>query len=129
MSSKKIDVYYDSWCPICKKFRNRLERMDVFNKLNFVTFRDSSISLKLNIPLENLEKEMHIKLPNEKIVSGYDAICILFSKVPLLAWTWPFMKVFKILGLGNMIYNFIASRRIIIPTGNCDENNCEINNK
>ena len=97
------------------------------NKLNFVTFREPSIIAELNIPLEKLEKEMHIRKPNGQILRGYDAICSLFSRIPFLVWLWPFMKVLKFLGIGNIMYNFIASRRLIIPTGNCDENTCEIN--
>ena len=127
MNNAKIDVYYDSWCPICTKYKKRLERMDVLNKLNFVTFREPSIIAELNIPLEKLEKEMHIRKPNGQILRGYDAICSLFSRIPFLVWLWPFMKVLKFLGVGNIIYNFIASRRLIIPTGNCGKNTCEIN--
>jgi hypothetical protein len=37
--------------------------MDVLNKLNFATFREPSIIAELNIPLEKLEKEMHIRKP------------------------------------------------------------------
>ncbi|WP_100330725.1 thiol-disulfide oxidoreductase DCC family protein [Bacillus xiapuensis] len=126
MRRRSLTIFYDSWCPICSKFKKRIESMDTFGLFNFVSFREHENIKMLNVSMGKLEKEMHVLKANGEILSGFDAICAVFARVPFLFWLWPVFKLLKLLGIGDFIYDFIASRRLIIPTGNCDENTCHI---
>ncbi len=126
MKINSIVVYYDGWCPLCKKFKKRIKKMDMLKSIIFVSFRDFEYIRELAIPLEKLEKEMHTKMPDGKILSGYDSITAIFGRIPFLCWLWFPMKILKWAGAGDKIYKFIADRRIIIPTGNCTKQ-CKIN--
>ncbi|MGM0843699.1 MAG: thiol-disulfide oxidoreductase DCC family protein [Bacillota bacterium] len=119
MNINSIVVYYDGWCPLCRKFKRRIEKLDMLKSIIFVSIRDVEYIRELDIPLEKLETEMHVKMPNGKILSGYDSITAVFGRIPLLCWLWVPMKFFKWIGAGDKLYRTIASQRIIIPTGNC----------
>ncbi|HFU7090021.1 TPA: thiol-disulfide oxidoreductase DCC family protein [Bacillus cereus] len=128
MKEKKnnIIVFYDSWCPICTKVKNNIEKLDWFNQIQLISIRSENIN-HIEIPLKELEKSMHCKFStNNRTVSGIEAIAAIVIRLPLLAPLWPIIKLSSLLGIGQWLYNRIATTRKIIPVNNCEGSSCKI---
>ncbi|WJQ12949.1 DUF393 domain-containing protein [Geobacillus stearothermophilus] len=117
----KIDVYYDSWCPMCTSIKKKIEYLDWFRLVNFISFRDGD--LKIDIDKSNLEERMHAKIfRNGKIVTDVDAFSAIAIRVPLLVPMYFVLRLSSILGFGKQLYDHIAKKRKIVPVGHCKEN-------
>jgi len=122
----KVVVLYDGWCPLCIKSVARLKKFDFFNLIEFLSFRNPEILKQYNIEIRILEKRMH-SFNKGKVSQGIDAFIQIIQRMPLLWIILPFMYTAKILGFGQCLYDYIASRRKIIPVGQCNSNTCDIN--
>jgi len=127
VKSKKVIVLYDGWCPLCIKSVNNLKRFDLFNSIEFLSFRDSKILKKYNTDIQTLEKRMHSFNSKGKANQGIDAFIQIIQRMPLLWILLPFLYIAKILGFGQHLYDYIASKRKIIPVGQCNDKECNIN--
>lgn len=127
LHNKKIIVFYDGWCPVCTSIKNKLHKMDYFRMLCLVSFRDSSLVQAYKLDYSELEQRMHIVSINEphKVQRGIDAISQISTRIPQLWFVAPFILLFRIIGIGSYMYDFLASKRTVIPVGNCDDS-CEI---
>ncbi|MBE5107217.1 DUF393 domain-containing protein [Bacillus thuringiensis] len=88
--------------------------MDIFNLITFTSFRNYTDTKKeFGVPLNLLEQRMHSKKLNEqKYVAGIDSIIQICKRTPLL---WVFLIVLylgKFSGVGQLVYDFIAKRRL-----------------
>ncbi|MFC7394279.1 thiol-disulfide oxidoreductase DCC family protein [Scopulibacillus cellulosilyticus] len=129
MKSLKIIVFYDNWCPMCIGIKGKIEKLDWFHLVDMVGFRDKKIDRELNIPVEDLENRMHaIILRNGSIVSGINAFISISWRIPLSIPFWPLLKVLKCIGLGQIIYDYIAKSRSVVPVGKCNEGSCNLKN-
>lgn len=64
---------------------------------------------------------------NEVLVDN-DSIAQICTGIPYLWWAVPFIIIFKKMGIGGYLYDYIASKRKVIPVGNCDDL-CELQSK
>ncbi|MDK8180013.1 DUF393 domain-containing protein [Paenibacillus sp. UMB4589-SE434] len=124
-----LEVWYDSWCPLCTGIRKRLIAIDSFRVLQFQSIRDeiavSQSSVK-HIPLPELEQRMHVReVQSNRLYSGIDAVIVISKVIPLLWIFWPLLVISRWIGLGERMYDFIASRRIIVPAGACQDQQCD----
>lgn len=127
LSGKPVVVLYDGWCSFCIKSINFLRRIDCFNRIDFVSFRNENITEMYKLDIEMLEKRMHsIKISNNKIENGFNSIIRICRNIPFLWAIVPFLYFISFLRIGHHAYDWVASRRTIFPTGGCDESNCEI---
>ncbi|PTM56496.1 DCC1-like thiol-disulfide oxidoreductase family protein [Desmospora activa] len=124
-SAMSITVFYDGWCRFCTKSVTTASRLDWFGWIRFVSFREPGIIQQWNLDPEKVEKRLHSTADGIHFREGIDGIIHMVGRLPLLWPTLPFLQLAKILGLGQRLYDWIASRRTIIPTGGCDEH-CEI---
>ena len=124
-----IDVYYDGWCPLCINVTNRIKSLDWLGLIELVSIRDEDKLKEINISPDELSKRMHaIKKKNNKVLVGIDAISAMVVRLPLLFPLWIILKFFTLIGVGHSVYDFIATRRKIVPVGNCKGDVCKINN-
>ncbi|MEC1177353.1 DCC1-like thiol-disulfide oxidoreductase family protein [Metasolibacillus meyeri] len=120
-----IIVLYDGWCPFCIKSIKKFQRFDWFNRIEFLSFREPAAVANYNIRMANLENRMHsVKRVDGKIEDGIYSINRICKNIPLLWIFVPFISVAIFLGIGQRVYDFIATRRTIFPTGSCDEQSC-----
>ncbi|PGH92601.1 thiol-disulfide oxidoreductase DCC family protein [Bacillus thuringiensis] len=123
-----IKVYYDNWCPVCINVTNRIKSLDWLGLIELIPIRDEEKVKEINIPIQELAIRMHaIKKKNNKVLKGIDAISAMIARLPLLFPFWFILKFFTLIGVGHVAYDFIATRRKIIPVGNCKDNVCKIN--
>lgn len=123
-----IDVYYDSWCPLCINVTNRIKSLDWLGLIELVSIRNEDKLKEINISPDELSKRMHaIKKKNNKVLVGIDAISAMVVRLPLLFPLWIILKFFTLIGVGHSVYDFIATRRKIVPVGKCKDDVCKIN--
>lgn len=125
-----ILVYYDSWCPLCTRVRQRLGQLDWLKLLRFASIRDQEAVRELGVPMDHLERRMHVRnLRTGAVTDGIHAVSAIAARVPLLMPLWPGVALSARLGLGQQAYDFLASRRSIVPVGHCDETGCSIHGR
>ncbi|SMO77144.1 DCC1-like thiol-disulfide oxidoreductase family protein [Melghirimyces algeriensis] len=123
-------VLYDSWCPLCTGSINNIKKLDWFGVMDVASFRDEEVLSKYHISPEDAEKRMHmVLLKKGKTVNGIHSLIEIAKRAPILWWGVPVMYLGVWLGLGQRIYDFFASRRTIIPQGQCQGNVCRIEQK
>ncbi|MCY9456844.1 DCC1-like thiol-disulfide oxidoreductase family protein, partial [Bacillus inaquosorum] len=128
VQSFKITVFYDGWCPFCINSVNRLKRMDYFGLLDCLSFREEGVRDEYKLDLNKLEKRMHSKSSKSSVKEGIFAFIQIATRLLPL---WPILPVLylgKLFGLGQRVYDYIASNRSIVPAGKCNHD-CFINNK
>ncbi len=120
--AQRVMVFFDGWCPFCQASVRTLKKMDWFGLLRFVSFRESTVCLMYNLDPVKAEQRMHSKRVEEtELHDGIHAFIQISKRlVPL----WPILPILaaaNLLGVGQKAYDFVASRRTIIPAGGCDD--------
>ncbi|MGE7921229.1 thiol-disulfide oxidoreductase DCC family protein [Viridibacillus sp. NPDC093762] len=126
---KRIIVFYDGWCSICLKSIKSFKRFDWLNRIEFISFRNKKVIKKYNLDEKMLEKRIHsLKQSNSKykMENGIHSINRICKNSPALWIFVPFLSFAALIGLGQLIYDWIASRRTIFPTGQCEDGSCQI---
>ncbi|WP_025151109.1 DCC1-like thiol-disulfide oxidoreductase family protein [Bacillus sp. H1a] len=122
LKTQKIIVFYDGWCPFCKKSVNNLSKIDIFGMLKFYSFRDEQILTNYKLDIIKVEKRIHSKrVDSDELLEGIHSFIQIVKRIPIL---WPLvllMYLANAIGLGQKTYDFIANRRKIIPTGSCTD--------
>lgn len=127
---KRIIVFYDGWCTICNKSIRSFKQFDLLNRIEFISFRDSKVIEKYNLNEEMLKKRIHsIKKCNSKckMENGIYSINRICKNSPVLWIFVPFLSFATFIGLGQLIYDWIANRRTIFPIAQCEEGRCHMN--
>lgn len=115
----RMIIYYDSYCKLCTNTSLLWKKIDRGSRLRFSSFRD------LDHYPKAMEEKLHV-YDRHQWFQGYDAIIAISKKLPLLWGMVPILYVFKWIGLGDILYNFIAKNRKLIPVNQCDTNGCRI---
>ena len=106
-------VAYDTFCPLCRRSRLMLERMDLGHRLRFVDIHDRETMAREFPPVSYGQclEELQVKKPDGSITGGYFAFRTLTRVLPalrLIRW------VFFVPGVplvGAWIYRWIAKHR------------------
>ncbi|SDC07744.1 Predicted thiol-disulfide oxidoreductase YuxK, DCC family [Shouchella lonarensis] len=124
--SAKISVFYDGWCPVCRKSMTRLQKWDRSNQLVFHSFREKEVLTRYQLDFERAEKRMITREERSgRMYEGIESVWLIARKLPVLWLFVPVLWIAMVLGFGQRIYDFLAERRAIIPVGSCEEEACE----
>lgn len=118
LTHERLTIFYDNWCPKCIKFTTLIKRLDFFNNISIKELRNMNIEKYSNINLQKAESHMASINPKGEVFYGYDTILKISSILPLLWLFLPLFCLFKLTGLGTIIYREIAINRKLIL--NCD---------
>ncbi|SFX35778.1 Predicted thiol-disulfide oxidoreductase YuxK, DCC family [Thermoactinomyces sp. DSM 45891] len=124
-SIRTVLVFYDGWCPFCISSIERFKKWDALGRLEFVSFRDGTVTQDYGLDIKKLEVRIHsLDIRYDKLEDGIDTMIKISRNIPLLWVFVPFLCLSVKIGLGQKIYDWIASRRTIIPAGNCNDKGC-----
>lgn len=126
---RRLQVYYDDWCPLCTALRDRLLRLDWLGRLSFCPIRPPALLPPGLTPADAAARMHAIDPATGRFIAGIDAVAAVSARLPLLWPLWPGLRLLSAIGLGQAAYDFIASRRAILPAGNCDGDACPIHAK
>lgn len=121
VQNRRVTVFYDGWCPFCRKSVETARKLDWFSLLTFVSFRDPGVIERYGLSPEKVEQRLHSTADGRHFRDGIDGIIQMSSRLPLLWPLVPLMWIARRIGMGQKAYDFIASRRTVIPAGGCDD--------
>ncbi|WP_099157862.1 thiol-disulfide oxidoreductase DCC family protein [Virgibacillus ndiopensis] len=110
-------IYYDGFCKMCSSTSVIWKKIDWSNQLAFESFRT------LNDYPKAMEESLHVN-KNGHWYTGYNAIIQISKKLPLMWVLLPFLYLFKLIGLGDFVYNKVAKNRKLVPVNQCGEDGC-----
>ena len=119
-------VAYDTFCPICRRSRVMLERLDLGARLSFIDLHDREMMATHfpGVPYALALGEMQVKTPNGVVTSGYFAFRSLTRILPALR---PIRYGFYLPGvvqMGRIVYRWVAQNRYRLV--NCDTEICNL---
>jgi predicted DCC family thiol-disulfide oxidoreductase YuxK len=118
MRFRKLKVFVDGWCPMCRKFGRVLVKLDILNIISLQDIRTSEV------PSQDFKdkglKAIASSKSNGKVYFGFDSIFQISLLIPFFWIFIPFLFVLKITKIGAFLYSELAMKRTIIPL-HCDK--------
>ena len=127
--SRKYIVFYDGMCPICKKSRRTLERLDWLGRLKYADIHDRRFA-EAELPdvtYADMLKQMYVKRPDGSWFGGYDAFRAMAPMLPLCWLIVPLLWLPGARFIGARIYRWIAANRF--KYAKCDDEFCSLHLK
>ncbi|MEJ8548114.1 DCC1-like thiol-disulfide oxidoreductase family protein [Brevibacillus borstelensis] len=122
LRSQRVIVFFDGWCPMCQASVRTLKALDWFGLLRYASFREQSVCEAYGLDPQKAEQRMHSKRIGDTDLHGGIHAFIQISKRIVPMWLIsPLLCLANRLGIGQKVYDFIAARRTIMPTGGCDD--------
>jgi predicted DCC family thiol-disulfide oxidoreductase YuxK len=121
-------VFYDGWCPFCTTAAERTKKADIQSEVTFVSFREAHVVESYAVP-PHLLKEMEVRLYAFDGTQWHNGIYALYELAKRVPYYWPFVLLLKLsiwTKTGQHVYDFIASRRTIVPVGHCADGVCKL---
>ena len=122
-------VFYDGVCPICRKSRRTLERMDWLGRLRFEDIHDRSVAERElpEVSYADMLRQIYVKRADGSYFGGFECVRALAPVLPLL---WPIAPLLWLPGMrliGSRMYKFIARNRF--RYAKCDDEFCSLHLK
>jgi predicted DCC family thiol-disulfide oxidoreductase YuxK len=111
----KLDIYLDGNCAFCQWSRARLEPWDRLGRLRFVDYNDPQVAASAPFTLEELDREMHLRLPDGAWLAGFAAWVAILRVLPGFAWLGWLMERPPLRWIGPSFYRWIAAHRTLLP--------------
>lgn len=126
--SGSIQVLYDGSCPFCRRTVSLLDCLDLFERLEFINFRQLDLSQynrrqSLDLRLGDLEEEMYV-VSQGRAYRGFYGYRVIALALPAFWPLAPWLFLPGITSLGVMVYRYVARNRLKIVK--CDSQ-CAIN--
>lgn len=124
-----VIIFYDSHCPVCSKSMRFLSKLDRGRKLRYESIRDNQVLERYAIDKTEAEKRMHtFTLKDNQMEKGIFSVQRIVKQLPLFWIAVPILQLSIWAGLGSPLYDWLASRRTILPVGGCEGDRCTISN-
>lgn len=127
-SRGSIQLLYDGACPFCRRTVRLLDCLDLFERLEFINFRELDLSQynrrqSLDLRQGDLEEEMYV-VSQGRAYRGFYGYRVIALALPAFWPLAPWLFLPGITSLGVMVYGYVARNRLKIVK--CDSQ-CEIN--
>lgn len=126
---RQYTVFFDGMCPICKRSKRTIERLDWLGRFQFADIHDRTYA-EAELPgvsYADMLKQMYVKRPDGSHFGGFEAFRAM---APLLPLCWPVVPLMWLPGarfLGSRIYNWVARNRF--RYAKCDDEFCNLHLK
>ncbi len=111
---EEVTVLYDGNCGFCRTTMGLFRFFDVFGRIIYVNALDTrqvaGYGLEWLDP-DALMTDMHV-VKDKKVWKGFSAYRVLASRIPLFWLVWPFLYVWPVPLIGNLIYRRMADSRV-----------------
>ena len=114
-----VSVLFDGHCGLCRRSLFFVKLCDHLDRVRGVDYRDerARLAVAADLRFEDLDRAMHVRLPDGTTESGFDGVRLLARHLPVL---WPLVPLLHLPGvapLGRRVYALVAARRC--PDGTC----------
>ena len=109
----RISILYDGRCGLCTRTMHFLRRLDWLHALETIDYHDDGERNRVapELPFEQLNRALHIKLPDGSTRTGFSAFRRLAWRIPLLLPLAPFLYLPGAKIIGDKVYEEISARR------------------
>jgi predicted DCC family thiol-disulfide oxidoreductase YuxK len=119
-------VFYDTFCPVCRRSRFFLEQFDIGQRLVFrdIHDRDAMAREASGVSYRRALTEMIVRTPSGGIYGGFDAFRVVARALPGL---WPVLPLLYLPGagwIGRRIYRWVARNRYRLAK--CESGVCSL---
>ena len=119
-------VVYDGNCNFCNSQINIIRKLDILNKLSFISLHDPSVPILYpQVSKEKLLTQIYIFTKDNRYYGGAECIQQISKKLFIL---WPLYILLKIpfsFPLWDKLYKLVAKNRFKIA-GTCTNNSCKL---
>ena len=114
-TSNKIDLLYDSECPICRLEVDFLRKRDLDNKISFTDISSTSYIPKEhgNVQFAEGMQKLRAVLPNGQVITGVDVFRQTYEAIGL-GWILWLTKLPVIGQIADFVYDIWAENRLRI---------------
>ena len=111
-NNKRIEVYTDGNCSLCRWTRARVEPLDRDHRIEWLDYNDPNI-LEGAAPLtrEAMAEEIHVRRFDGSWFKGYFAWMEVIRVLPRWKWLATILTIWPFTKLGPVFYRWLASRR------------------
>ena len=126
-NNQSILVFYDGNCRLCIRSMKLLRFLDWLSNLQLINYHDESLrnTYASDLAFEDLDRAMHIQLPNGQRQKGYLAARRICWSLPLLWIVAPFMYLPGISQIGQKVYQRVAQKRHRCSIEGCGHKNIQ----
>lgn len=110
----KTEIYYDGSCRICHHGAERLKKTDLEEKFIYRDFSSGNFNPK-EFDLKDLDKAIHLKTTEGRVIKGADAMIYLLLQVPAYEWLGKLLSFPLIYPLTVVGYQMFARTRKYFP--------------
>jgi predicted DCC family thiol-disulfide oxidoreductase YuxK len=114
MMMKKLTMYYDGLCPLCKAEILFLSRRNAAGLLSFVDVNSSHYSADaVGVSCQQALDSRYAQYDDGELINGVDVFCAAYERanLPTLAWLFSRPSLRPMLSWG---YRFFAKNRHLI---------------
>ena len=124
----KLDIYMDAGCAFCRWSRARIEPWDTRARLLFEDYNDPQVTATVPYSPEELDREMHVRLPDGRWAAGFQAWTEILRVLPGLAWLGWLLGKPPLRWLGPSAYRWVARHRDLLPgaPAPCNRVRCDV---
>jgi predicted DCC family thiol-disulfide oxidoreductase YuxK len=127
MGKLEIVVLYDGNCALCLRTKTILQKIDLFKKVTWLSLQEfEEVQKDARFTAKELRSELHILLPNQRVLKGYKAVRRILLISP---YTFIFASILYLPFLhfiGDPIYRWIARNRHLFFKQKCDDGSCSL---
>ncbi|MDF1509383.1 DUF393 domain-containing protein [Robertmurraya sp. DFI.2.37] len=127
MGKLEIVALYDGNCALCLRTKTILQKIDLFKKVTWLSLQEfEEVQKDARFTAKELRSELHILLPNQRVLKGYKAVRRILLISP---YTFIFASILYLPFLhfiGDPIYRWIARNRHLFFKQKCDDGSCSL---
>ena len=133
MSSSELVLYFDGRCPLCTAEIRRLGARDTRHRLAFVDIAEPGFDpAPLGVDLSALNRELHARLPDGRMLTGMDSIVAAYALVGRRGLVW-LLRAPAVRDAFAPLYRRLARNRYVVSRwlgyhaeAHCDAQTCGI---
>ena len=111
-------VFFDRDCSVCTSLARRFRRALETRGFGLAALQDPRVRALLDLPPEDLLREMRVATADGNVYGGAEAIVFLARQI---CWAWPLYAAAKLPGLPRVLetcYRWFADHRTCV-SGTC----------
>jgi|1185.fasta_scaffold563167_1 predicted DCC family thiol-disulfide oxidoreductase YuxK len=113
--TKRLVAYTDGRCPFCQWSREKVERYDKAEVIEFRDYNNSATARESPYSDEELATEMHVRTADGKWYGGFAAWIEVLKALPKWRWLGRLASYAPFRWLGPSAYRLIARNRYRAP--------------
>lgn len=126
LNPKPWRVFYDTFCPLCRRAKRLLESLDLGRRLEFRDIHDRAAmeAEAPGVPYGQALREMIVVSPTGAITAGFDGFRAITRVMPAFWLVRPFLYLPGAAWAGRRVYRWVAKRRFRLVK--CDDGVCSL---